>query len=204
MPKFLTLVRTVEDAAAAWELLPSLTAGLSVVSRDGLWLGPGWARSAARGGEGKAFGGEAAAPERGLEEIRGRLDEIGRRLAADDSEFERLEQERRAGTGRGRNGAKQRETLWARLVKQENQAREAASRAGEELRAFHARLSGLAKDRELAAQALQNGEKWRDRLKREGGDFLEQKKAVTEAENGREEGAAGQRLQRARTELDQV
>ena len=85
VPKFLTLVRTVEDAAAAWELLPSLKAGQSVVSRDGLWLGPGWARSAAPSGSGGAaqrLKGEAAACGHGLEQALGLLEGKGAAIEA--------------------------------------------------------------------------------------------------------------------------
>ncbi len=139
VPQFLNLVRTVEDAAAAWELLPSLGAGLSVVSRDGLWLGPGWARSAAAGGSAGPAPGSEAAAERVLEQVRARLRQLERRMAADDRERRRLERQRqKAGSGPGQGAVEQTEKQWQRLLEREQQAREAASRAAGELRACQA------------------------------------------------------------------
>ncbi|ERS81789.1 chromosome segregation protein SMC [Halomonas sp. PBN3] len=82
--RWLAAIRCVEDPQAAWALRGSLAPGESVITPDGLWLGPDWARR-----RGAAEGPDALLVSRRREqEARTELAAVDDRLAEEEARLE--------------------------------------------------------------------------------------------------------------------
>ena len=169
-------VYVAEDTDTAWRQLPALSAGQSIVTREGRWIGPHWVRvrseETADGAGVLARGREIEALTDQIAKLEGSVTEAEKTLAEAESALAKIEaarteqQEASAATERDLAGARARQEAEADRARDQQRRREglvqaqaelqsAMETADEEVRSARDRLEAALEEAEAADRSRQ-------------------------------------------------